>query len=483
MRDSKLINLLSCFSMKELRQFKLMVDAPYFNNRESTRALLDFLLQYAPKFAHVQLDYPQAYQFIFGSRSLQTDPQLAVAKVMSQLLALAKEFIVQAELSRQPVQKELYLVQFFNRKGMVDQIPKLLHEADVQLEASPYRAEYYFRHRLLIESEMSTYHNMVQDKSHPDYNLSRQNRSLDAYYALSKLQVYCIAKNSELRINVQFDYSQKQQFLDWLHHSDLLDDGNIRIWFLALRLVDHPDLAHFQNLKMAIREQEAQLGAPNLRILYSYLANTARAVFTDRQTYFGALFDLYKEQLAQNVLYVNGYLSPVMLRNITIVGLKLREFGWVQRFLEENASRIVPTYLERDDIVTLCKAYLHFEQQDFVRALELINSLHYDSLFTKMDERRMRLMCYFELRMNDLLDDLVNSFRKFLAAHKKGIPRSYIEPNRLFLHFIIKLYTTNLKIRKNRQALADEIRQVPVLPEKEWLLAKLEPTAVPPVMG
>lgn len=474
MRDSKLIRLLACFTLKELKQLKVMADSPYFNNQEPVRALIDYLLPYAPDFKHPKLDYAPAFRHIFADRPIQSDPQTAVAKVMSKLMILVKEFIVQEELSQEPVQKNLYQVHFFNRRAMVDYIPKLLQEADSFIEENPYRNEYYFRHRLLLESEWSTFLNMVHDKSNPDYNLSKQNRALDAYYALSKLQMFCFAKNAELRINVEFDYSQKPQFLEWIQRSGLLDDSSIRIWYMALHLLDKPGLAYFNDLKMAIQHQEATLSPPNLRILYSYLANMARVIFTDRQTYFGALFDLYKEQLALNILHVNGYLSPVMLRNVTIVGLKRREFDWVQRFLDENAERIVPSYLEREDIVTLCKAYLHFEKKEFHQALELINTLHYESLFTKMDERRMRLMCYFEMKMTGPLEDLVNSFRKFLTDHKKGIPPNYLEENRLFIHFIHKLGAVNLKIRENRQSLADEIRLVPILPEKEWLLAKVD---------
>lgn len=473
MKDSKLVKLLSVFTPNELKQLKLMTDSPYFNKEASVRALMDYLLLYAPDFTHPKFNYPQAFRHIFGNRPIQSDPQTAVAKVMSKLMSLAREFIVQEELTQQSVQKQLYLVQFFKRKAMVDFIPKVLEDAREALESHPYRNEYYYRHHLLLESEQSTFLNMVQDKSHPDYNLSRQNRALDAYFALSKLQMFCFAKNAALRINVEFDYSPKQQFLHWIRHSGLLKDANIRIWYLALDLLDHPGSEQFLLLKESIRQLENQISPPNLRILYSYLANTARVVFSDRQMYFGALFELYKEQLALDILHVDGYLTPVILRNVTIVGLKRREFDWVQHFLEENADRIVPTYQEREDIVTLCKAYLHFEKKEFHTALERINSLHYESLFTKMDERRMRLMCYYEMRMSGPLEDLVNSFRKFLTDHKKGIPPNYLEENRLFIHFIHKLVSLNLKIRENRQSLADEIRLVPVLPEKEWLLAKV----------
>jgi len=66
MRDSKLVKLLSCFTLKELKQLKLLTDSPYFNKEESVRALMDYLLRYAPGFTHPKLDYPQAFRYIFG---------------------------------------------------------------------------------------------------------------------------------------------------------------------------------------------------------------------------------------------------------------------------------------------------------------------------------------------------------------------------------------------------------------------------------
>jgi hypothetical protein len=180
MRDSKLIKLLSCFTLKELKQLKVMADSPYFNNQESVRALMDYLLPYAPDFTHPKFNYEMAFQHVFGDRTVQSAPQTAVSKVMSKLMVLVKEFIVQEELLQQPVQKTFYQVQFFNRKAIVDYVPKLLQEADILIEANPHRNEYYFRQRLLLESEWSTFLNMVQDKSNPDYNLSKQNRALDS---------------------------------------------------------------------------------------------------------------------------------------------------------------------------------------------------------------------------------------------------------------------------------------------------------------
>ncbi|MEI6409558.1 MAG: hypothetical protein WCR52_09260 [Bacteroidota bacterium] len=474
MQHAKLIELLSHFSLKDLKRLKALADSPFFNTQEPIRALMEFILMYAPDFSNPKFNYKNAYKHVFGERNIKSDPKTAVAKVMSKLMDLVRHFIIQQELDQNPLQQSFYLIRFFKRNSMVQFIPKLLDDAGDLVDQDPYHDEYYFRYKMLLESEWASYLNMTQDKSKPDYNLNGQNEALDMYYALSKLQMYCFAKNEERRVFVDFDYSQMSQLLQWVEQTNLIQDFTIRTWYKALLLLNDPSIQNFRALKSAIHQNEMRLNPTNLRMLYSYLANNARVIFSNRQTYFSELFELYKEQIKLGTLHINGYLTPVMLRNITIVGLKQREFNWVEQFIHDNSDKIVPTYVEREDTVALCKAYLHFEKKEYQKTLDVIHTLRYESLFTKMDERRLRMMCYYEMDLKSPLEDLINSFRKFITDHKKRIPVNYLEENRLFIQFIYKLCSTNLKNRENRQALSDEIRQVPILPEKEWLLTKVE---------
>ncbi len=474
MLESKLLELLSCFSMNELKQFKLMVDSPFFNNQVAIKRLMDYLMDFAPKFNHARLNYRNAYTYIYGKKTVQSDPQTAVQKVMSKLLLLVKEFAMQCEMAEQPIQRSLAIAKFFEKRHMLDQVPKYLDEAKEHLGKAVLHNEAYYRHSLLVEIDYASYLNMVQDRTSVDYNLSQQNLALDRYYAISKLQAYCYAKNSSFRAPYDFDFSQLSQFLQWIEASTLLKEASIQTWYLALKLLAEPVTENFTLLRQGIQTNKSALDAVTLRALYSFLANTAALAYTEREAYLRILFGIYKEQIELDIIYINGFLSPALLRNITIMGLKQKEFDWVEWFLHQNAERIVPTYLEREDILSLCWAYLYFEKGDFNAALDRINALRYDNVFTKMDERRLRLMCYYELRIDGPFDDLVNSFRKFLTDYKSKTPMSYIEANRLFINYIHRLSNLFLLKKDQLQALYEEIEKVQVLPEKEWLLRKLE---------
>lgn len=472
MRDSKLVDILSRFTVQELKDFKKLVDSPWFNNQIPVRKLLEYLLPFAPDFASPKLTYNHCFQYIFEARKVKSDPQVAVSKVMTKLINLLKEFAIQRVVETEELFRIQAQIRFFRERSLVELIPRLLEEADENIEEFPYRNENYFRQKLLIEFERSSYLNAIQDKHLPDYNLNMQNKALDAYYAASKLQTYCFAYNETKRINYSFNFEQLDQFLQWLRQSGMLLDFGIDIWYKALMLLHEPTPEHYLNFKEVLDAHNEHFDPAQLRVFYSYLANKAQAVFNDRYAYYKALFDLYQKQIALGTIYLNGYLSPMLLRNITIVGIKLGEFEWVEDFLEKNAERIVPSYKEREDTVVLCKAYLLFAKGEFQSTLDMINALRYDSLYTKMDERRLRLMCYFEMGIESPMEDLINSFRKFLTDHKKRIPAEYLEANRQFIHFVHKLSTVNLKNREAQVKLLEEIQQVAVLPEKEWILSK-----------
>ena len=473
MTDSRLIGLLSSFSTKELKQLKLMVDSPFFNNQEPIKKLMDFLLGFAPQFDSPKMTYQNAYGFIYGKKSIQSDPQTAVLKVMSKLTGLIKDFVVQLELEEHPVHWRLLQAKYFEKKQLLEYVPRFLDEAEALVKEIPYQNEYYFRYKLLLEFERSSFLNIIQDKSSLDYNLGVQNEALDHYYAMSKLQTYCFAKNEANRTTFNYDFSQMAAFLDWIKATDLTSVPSIKLWYQALVLLNEPSTEHFYHLKNDIIQHRQYLDPPVMRAMYSYLANTAPIIHLEREIFLKEVFDLYRTQIDLGILYINGFLSPVLLRNITIFGLKLREFDWVEQFLQENADKIVPTYAEREDIVALCKAYLYFGRGDFLKTLDMINTLHCDNIFTKMDERRLRLMCYYEMNIGDPFDDLVNSFRKFLTDHKKKTPESHITVNRLFIHYIHKIAASNYLKKDQLLAIAEEVQQVPVLPEKEWLLAKI----------
>lgn len=476
MKEAKLIQLLLCFTPEEHQQLKLLSESPYFNTEQPTTRLLEFVLGFAPNFDDLKMTYDHAFKYVYGKRpAVQSSPKTAISKLMSKAAALVKVYTSQLEYNKNPVNTILDQTRFFIGKQRLTFVPKLLTEAESLIERLPYRDERYFRYKLLLEFERASFSNIVQDKQNPDYFLCKQNIALDQYYAINKLQTFCFAKNEANRINLDFDFSNMEPFLNWLKAGNLLEDPGIHSWYLALNLLSIPEATHFQALKSKIHAYGAQLDPAAVRVFYSYLANTMPVIYPNRQSYYKELFTLYKEQIEMGILYIGGYLSPVMLRNITIVGIKLREFEWVSHFIHDNADKIVPSYLEREDIVALCRAYLFFAQGAYNQCLDMINILKYDNVFTKMDERRLRLMCYFELGISSPFNDLIHSFRKFLVDHQKLIPQHYVESNRLFIHYAHKIANCPLARRKTiLKNLAAEIEQISLLPDKDWLLSKTD---------
>ncbi len=184
--------------------------------------------------------------------------------------------------------------------------------------------------------------------------------------------------------------------------------------------------------------------------------------------------DLYSKQLDDEVIYIDGYLLPRIFKNIVTVALRLGHLDWTEQFLENNKDKIVPEYENREDVYSYSLAQLYFKQQKIDDVLDVLNRTVFNDIYTKMDIRRMYLKVYYEMEYDDMLEDMVNSFRVFLTSHQDVIPAVHIQAHRDFTNIIYNIYRTMEKDTKRITNIENQIDEINVLPERSWLSEKLE---------
>ena len=97
--------------------------------------------------------------------------------------------------------------------------------------------------------------------------------------------------------------------------------------------------------------------------------------------------------LDMDLLLEKGIMSPWNYKNITAVGLRLEEFGWVQDFLLKFKPHLAPAH--RDNAYKYNLAKLHFAKKDYDKVLELLREVEYDDIFYSLDSRSMLLKTYY----------------------------------------------------------------------------------------
>lgn len=468
MKETRLMEVIEQFSVSELKQLKRFVDSPFFNTNKNVCALLDFIRKYEKDFNHEKFTQKQAAIYIFPKKKLNLS---TVINLQSRLFDLVKQFICYHFKDDQTPDTELALMRFYRKKNLIRHFNSTYTKAQNIQEKYSYKDAVYHNNQFEIES----LHTSFQVTNTPDFrpNYQKLIHTLDISFLTQKLMLFCQILNYQRITSVSFDMTLMNEILDFLPQSLYYEIPVIKLWYTALLLLKLPDQTeYYHQLKNLLYEHDNLIHRDDKRMLYTYLENTTRVIFKvkDRQ-YYEAMFELYTAQLQNEVMYINGYLLPMSLKNIVNVTLQLEQVDWTEKFLMQNKDKILP---EHEDVFNYSLARLYLEQKKFDRVLEILNKIVPSDLFTNIDVRKARLMVYYEMKYTDIFESEVNRFRVFFANNQAIIPKNHLTAYRSFTNIIFNIYNTVKRDDERLNQIESQINNAPIIPERKWLLKKLQ---------
>lgn len=468
MKDTRLMKVIEQFSVAELRQLKKFVDSPYFNTNKNVCALLDFIRKYERDFKHEKFTQEYAAHYVFPD--LKPDIS-AITRLQSKLFKLVEKFIYYNFKDEEP-DIELVLMKFYYEKNLIPHFNSIHRRAQNIQGDYPYKDATYYYNQFRIETLYTGFQVAKIPGSQPDYQALI--RALDIAYFIQKLTSFCQILNYQRVAVVDFDMTLMDEILDFLPKSPYRDIPVIQLWHTALLLLKFPDQTeHYYQLKDLLYQYDDSVSIVETRMLYTYLHNTTRVIFKDRP-YYEALFELYTAQLQNGVIYINGYLLPTSLKNIVTVALRLEQVNWTEEFLVQHKDKILPEYEDKDNVYSYSLARLYIEQKKIDPALGILNQIVSTDFYTNMSARKARLMVYYEVEYVDMFESEVNRFRVYLTNNQETIPQNWLQAYRDFTNIIYNIYNTTKRDTDRLNQLKNQINDIQMLPEKKWLLEKLE---------
>lgn len=248
----------------------------------------------------------------------------------------------------------------------------------------------------------------------------------------------------------------------------------VELFAVHIRLmIDYKNEQLFEKFRVILKECFDGLSRWGKYNMYLCLENACvRLQAVNEIKYRAILLDVYKEQLKNN-LYNNSGTSPMaldMFRNIIINALRLKEFEWVEFFINNYINTLQSEY--RENMYNFSFSLLYFEKGNFEESLRFITQLKYDTFVFKFDVRVLTLMIYFELNYIEEAISLLDSFRHFLSETK--IISDYVrEIHTNFIRYCNELMKLGSGIKgAGKEYLTEEIKNSKVR-NKEWLLKKI----------
>lgn len=460
MYKSDLCQVMQHIPPEKRRALRKFIDSPYHNQREDVRSLFRYL--------DGESGTPgkeAAFEAVFPGEAYD-DQRMRYA--MSFLLKAIERFLICEEATADVVAAELHLAKAYRQMGLEKLTRRSVERARVHHErAGLHDADFYERGYQLEAEELEFSQTQKRTAAR---NLQQVNHTLDLSYLARKLRHSCTALVHGAVANVEYDSGLLELVLGYLEHAPWLDEHPaIALYFYFYQAAHTGDEAWFAKLKKGIAEAGEQLPEAELRALLFLAINFCIQQFNrGEERYLSEVFELYRDGLQQGLLLIEGRLSRFTFKNIAGIAIRLGEYDWTEGFLEMFGPAVETAHRRNYTDYNLAKLY--HARQDYPSAMRLLHQVEYEDLFLNLDAKVLLLKIYFEQGETEALDNLLQSFQRFLQRKDLGYHREN------YLHFarlVGKLLQLPPGDREGLERLRREIGETRALAEREWLMERV----------
>lgn len=468
MKDSKLIQTLLHLNKPERNRFKKFLISPFFNSDENMVSIFDYIDEHISKNPNELPEKQVLWKKIF--RGIPFD-DIRLRKYFSDLFKLLTKFLSFDLYQRDPIVQDLFLLEVINERKLISLTKSSVKSARIRLEANEFRHSQAFLQRYSLERNNYEIQNLEGDRNIRS-NIEEINESLDVFYLSEKLRLFC--KEIELQNLAKHTYklTYVEEVLNMIKFKGYENVPSIMLYSKLLNLyIDSANEENYFLLRQSVSENNPLFPKKELAEIYSTIINYCSLQINKGNSKFLAqLFDFYKEVVSQDILLEDQSFSPYHFKNIVVIGLRLKEFNWIEKFINDYAPLLPEN--QRDNSLSFNLAQLYFYQKKYDLVIKTLQSVEYDDYIYNLNSKTMLICTYYDTGETDALFFLFDSFRAFLNRNN-DIPEARKELYRNFVSFSKKLARLTPKDEKAKQKLIFELEQTKNVASKNWILEKL----------
>ena len=460
-------------SPTELQKLSVFLNSPYFNQSSLIISLHAYLCSIHPELSPALLDRKKVFTDVFPGESFD-DQKMRV--FMSRLLRLIERFWVIERIENNPIEHKTQLLKELRERKSPRLMNRSLKQAQTLLENEVIPTARFFLSKYEIQEEwnwFATHAGSSGSRTKPiEHYLQTAVESLDTFYLINKLRYFCTFKNNENILSFRHENFLYNEILDKLSREKGKFGPATSIYMqILLTLVESENEDHFVQLKALLQENADKVEPSMASEMNIYARNYCIKKSNEGNTrYLKELFDLYKNALDYGLLLENEELSPWSFKNITVVGLRLGEFVWVEQFLQDYAPSLPAR--EQENALTYNLAKLFFYKKEFSKVISQLARVEYNDVFYGLDSRAMLMKTYYELNEIEALMSLTDAFRIFLKR-KKILSEVHAKGYNNLIKFVRKLAKVQPGSRKKLAQLKTEVSQTKPIMDIDWLFEKL----------
>lgn len=478
MNNSKFVKLLTHLSPKEQKEFESYVLSGFSTSSEILQKLCMAIFSHYPQIEQTLPDKPTIYRLLYPQNAYH---EKRMNNLISDLNRMLEEFLTYQQFRKNELMQKRILMDALLERDALHFMDRAIWKYEKTARQNATESYEAFLEKMAFH-DLADRYAVTQGKRAYDKNLQQKSDALDLYYWSHKFSIACdmISRNIVTQSGYECHFWE-----DLVHHYEanayqLKEQPVLQIYYKTFQMLTdlgHPE--HYFQLK-ALLEQHFQL-FPTYEInnIYKYLLNyCVRRINSGEELFYREIHELYKILLKEAILFQNGYLTQWTYINIITAGIRLKEYEWTEGFIYEYRTALLPE--ERNNVFKYGLSALYFEKQDYLKALEYLNTVEFTDSSYHLRAKILQLKSYFELEEEEAMLSLIEAFQKYISR-SKSIPDYQKKANRNFLKLTKQLYKLRIQrstahrlvFERKHQAVSDVLTQTEPIANKKWLKEKL----------
>lgn len=473
MHNSKLLNIFSSLNDDEITAFEVFLGSQTKEN-SNVYQLFEIIKAARPNYEYKHLEKQQVYKKIFKNSNYK---DIKVRELMSALTKYVEQFLSVNESTKNEFYTALALLNQYRKKQLNNLYAQQVKNVEKMLEEDPYLNAELFKRKQLLANSQNDFFEQQQIRTH-DEALSIKNENLDKYYFSTKLKNLCELLNRENILNEKYEKTLEEEIITTVekHKKQYLDVPSVQCYYeIYLLLQSKNDEKQYLKTFNTINKYQKAFEDGELKSLYSYLINYCiQHVNKGLNEFTPKLFELQKTLLQNKILLENGWLSHISYRNIVSIAIKLNEYIWAEKFIENYKIKIAEKH--RENAYNLSASNLLYAKNNYEETIILLNQVEFTDVYYACTAKFTLLKAYYALQEWETLDYFVSAFQLYLKRNKE-ISSSFKKSSENFIKYFKKLllvkkqidYKENSYLSKKVNDLNQAIATEKIMANKTWL--------------
>jgi tetratricopeptide (TPR) repeat protein len=278
------------------------------------------------------------------------------------------------------------------------------------------------------------------------------------------------------RVFQKVDYNQPllEHILPYVLEGDLVREPAVAAQYYAYMAIKNPAEEHyFDRFEVLIQEEAVgQFEHSEMRPLFQAALNYCAAkVNQGNLDYCRRALHFYRIGSQYGLLLENNKMTRYMFGNAVAFAIKIGEFDWAEQFIEKHQDNLEEK--ERNSIVHFNLARLYFEKGDYDKAQRQLMEFEYDDMLLNIIGKTMLLKVYYEQSEYDAFESLLDSMRIYLKR-KEALDPARKTAYKNMISLMRRLLNLNPYSQTQTSRLAEQIREMTPVMERDWLLKQVE---------